>query len=476
MVKNGFFLVFVIINSAIYVCSGNLTNYDSENEKENKVFGNALNDEKNNYARKFVRKRSANGTDIYGHLAGISGGSVIHVDKDNISKAVDVLSTVTLTNPVIVKRRQLKINGVGQIPFYVDNSLTKIALEIKTSCCKPDKVIVTDPTGSNLTTTSVNVTVKVDTTTMTYVMISRKFVPGSWILSIYDTHNQNYDVTIHGSSLIDFDLSMCDSLGNTVPGQPIPGSNSTYVKVSPIGLDLVSNWTSLQMFAVNGTLIQTTPVGRLRGSRTSKAFLIPVVWPKKDVYVGVIGKDKDGNIFTREQDTLVQPIGIRIILNNSESESIHSCYSPLFIPFTIKNTGATGDFQLQAETDNSNFLAKISPSTIKINSHATVSGHCDVTLTATPGSALATQVIISVLDSTSKFQYVAKTIFASGVVCSHPVTSSIVITSVTNRTQLNLTITTTSGTTALRTDVNNALFLVTVMAAFVSCFTNKISV
>ncbi|XP_060593805.1 uncharacterized protein LOC132748242 isoform X2 [Ruditapes philippinarum] len=144
------------------------------------------------------------------------------------------------------------------------------------------------------------------------------------------------------------------------------------------------------------------------------------------------------------------------------SESIHSCYSPLLIPFTIKNTGATGDFQLQAETDNSNFLAKISPSTIKINSHATVSGHCDVTLTATPGSALATQVIISVLDSTSKFQYVAKTIFASGVVCSHPVTNSI--------------ITTTSGTTTLRTDVNNALFLVTVMAAFVSCFTNKNSV
>ena len=48
------------------------------------------------HAKKHIRKRSANGTDIYGHLAGISGGSVIHADKDNISKAVDVLSTVTL--------------------------------------------------------------------------------------------------------------------------------------------------------------------------------------------------------------------------------------------------------------------------------------------------------------------------------------------------------------------------------------------
>ncbi|XP_045207369.2 uncharacterized protein LOC123559534 isoform X2 [Mercenaria mercenaria] len=408
---------------------------------------------------KFVQKRSASGSDIFGTLAGISGGSVIHADKTNISKAVDILSSVTLTNPVIVTRKQLTVNGVSQVLFYVDQSLTKLAFEIKTSCCKPQKLIVTDPAGSNLTTTSANVTLKVDTTTMTYVQISRSFVPGNWTLTMYDTHNQDYDVTIHASSVINFDLAFCDNLGNSVSGQPLPGRNSTYVKVTPLGNDMVSNWTYLQIKHLNGSLLQKIPLGALRGSRTSKAFLVQVVWPDMDVRVGVVGKDKDGNTFTRGQETLVQPVGIRLKLNNSDAEFIHSCFVPLFVPFTITNTGPSGSFVLQATTDNMNFLARTSPVVVKIDSLSTVQAHCDVTLTSSPSSDQTTQVIISVVDSASKSQYVTKTIIANGISCFAHVTHS--------------SVTTTGASTSSGMQLNLILYLLTAMVTFITVTTNS---
>lgn len=411
----------------------------------------------------YLRKRSAGGSDPFGDIAGISGGSVIHTNKGNISSAVDILKTSTLPNAVIIKRLSVSLNTSGQIDFFVDKSVTNLGVEIRSSCCKPE-IVLTDPNGENVTSSSLNVSIKIDTPTITYFVISKTFVPGQWSLTISATKPQDYDVTLHGSSLINIDLDFCDSFGSTTSGQPIPDSNSTYVKVTPLGADQVLNWTYLLIKAMNGSLIQKLPLGALRGSRTSKAFLLPVVWPNMDVHVGVLGQDLDGNTFTREQLILVQPLGVRLLLDNSGAEFINSCNKPLSIPFTVTNKGSSGKFTFKITSSNGHFIATVSPSSVSLAKDTTASGQASVVLKTTPTSDNTVQIVVSVLDSVSKAQYVTKTLIAKDVVCSDTVTHSYVTPSSSS-----------NGVTAsTQTTVYTSLFLLTFSLAFLKAVMNNL--
>ncbi|KAL4229306.1 von Willebrand factor (vWF) type A domain [Mactra antiquata] len=383
--------------------------------KSNEDILNAPPDDRDNAAAGGRQKRDS-GTNPFDLIAGISGGSVIHTDKDNISSAIDLL-TSRMVNQVVILRKQVKVNGTTRFSFYLDETVKEIGLKTATECCTP-YITVQDPKGTNFTKSSANVTIKVDTTTTLYELINGTLLTGEWVVIIDDSKKQDYDVTVYGSSLISFNLDFCDSRGNTVSGQPISDSKETYVKVSPSGFDLTSNWTYFILKTINGTQLQQLPFGRIQGSRTSRAFLLQVTWPNMDVHVAVQGLDKSGHVFTRELPSLIQPLGIRVVLDNSDIGYITSCEIPTKLSFTVTNLLSVNEnISCQVSSSNSKFEATVTSDHLTVRSLQTINVTASLTVTSSPSLGESTDIFITVLNSEKKAQYVKKTFIARNVHC-----------------------------------------------------------
>lgn len=323
------------------------------------------------------------------------------VETDDVSdRNLPVSIIPLLDNPVTIFRVEETIDGIKSLRFPIDVTVTSLQVDVTTTRNLPNAFVITPPGNApNVTARPISdnqYTVRVD-----------KPLTGNWTILI-GTSSQRCTISATASSLTDFEAAFTDNHGVEMSGQPIAGSNSTFLKVTPIG-EPSNNWTTLLARSPNGTTLLTLALGELMG-RAEPVFLVQVHWPSQDVYVSLAGVDSQGNAMLRQQDTIVQPLGLRLKLLHLGVDEITDC-RPFQIPVSIINTGPATDVTLDIQHDNQHFAASLSSRYVEIGPLSSVNVTATLTALFPPKPGDTVYISISASEPDGRTQYLQQNLF-----------------------------------------------------------------
>ncbi|XP_071103310.1 uncharacterized protein [Haliotis cracherodii] len=351
-----------------------------------------------------INKRSEKGSDVYSHLAALSGGSVIGSNKTDVDHASSItVAEAALASPVVVMVTHVNATPPRDVTFSVDSALTLILVEVTGHITK-SAIQLSDPKGVS----PVNVTLAVDSAgALVYKIV--KPSPGSWKLHFSDM--LQYDVIVKGNSDVSFEaqfMMLNPDTGSviSVPGDPPAGKNLT-LAIEINGVDKTQNITAVTLYALNGDVIKSavlTPVGRT-GARYKAAINLPA----KALRLGVTGEDTHGSPLTRVSPTAVTPEA-ELTVTFHDTEGVIHPGRTLLLPYTVVNHGEPGNFTVMVTSESTALQPSISRAVFSINNNASYTSNVTViTSTSTP-TAGNIQVTVTGPSGFSQFDTVLVTI------------------------------------------------------------------
>ncbi|XP_046582199.1 serine-rich adhesin for platelets-like isoform X2 [Haliotis rubra] len=364
-------------------------------------FGNKLDDNVNSHD---INKRSEKGSDVYSHLAALSGGSVIGSNKTDVDHASSItVAEAALTSPVTVMVTHVNAATSRDVTFSVDSALTLILVEVTGHVTK-SSIELSDPTGVAIDTLAVD-----SAGALVYKIV--KPTPGNWTLHFSD--KLQYDVIVKGNSDVSFQsqfvkVNPVTGYDISVPGNPPAGTNLT-LAIEVNGADKTQNITSVTLYTLNGDVIKSavlTHVGR-RGALYKAAMILPA----QDLRLGISGSDLHGHRFTRVLQAAVSPESeFTVTFNMTAGESSTVATDCVRLPFVVTNHGATGPFSVRVTSINTVMNPVVKPNVFTIPKGHTYTGTVTVTANMAAPST-AGDVVLTVTGPSGISDFVSTPVF-----------------------------------------------------------------
>ncbi|XP_067686287.1 uncharacterized protein [Haliotis asinina] len=325
-----------------------------------------------------INKRSEKGSDVYSHLAALSGGSVIGSNKTDVDHASSItVAEAALTAPVVVMVTHVNATS-REVTFTVDSALTLILVEV-TGHVSKSAIQLYDSTGMSVDTLAVD-----SAGALVYKIV--KPTPGIWKLHFSD--KLQCDVIVKGNSDVSFQsqfmkVNPVTGYDISVPGNPPAGSNLT-VAIQVNGADKTRNITRVTLYTLNGDVIKSvvlTHVGR-RGA----LYMAAITLPAQAIRIGITGIDIHGSPLTRVSGTAVSP-QTEISLTFHDTEGIIHPGQALILPYTVVNHGVSGNFTITVTSENTALHVSTSPVVFGINRNESYTSNVTVTTTTSTETA-----------------------------------------------------------------------------------------
>lgn len=303
-----------------------------------------------------------------------------------------IMAEENLINPVLIKRWRCGVDKCNK-SFDIDSSLDTVLVEVRSQDA-PDCDII-NPDGDLVTVDGDNITLSVNNTKVKITSIKYP-LNGRWSLACRS--NKEYDVTIKGSSLIDFTPSFIDNNSITMTGRPITGSNTT-LTIEVSGLGNLYNLTNIVFTTLHGDWISTYPAGNAIG-HDHRVYKCHVIVPNQDFMISVSGYDMTGLTFERLFQTPIVPAGIKLTLEKETKVN----WNKYLIQYRITNDGViNGTYNISVIVDVKIFSYIVQPQSVLLGKNDHVI--CNVTFTAKGKPGDTSLAVISVIGDHGMSQF-----------------------------------------------------------------------
>lgn len=276
-------------------------------------------------------------------LAEMTGGQVYATTDSRLNETLAVLEESLLESPVEVMRAGIFSNEQNYSDIFIDNTLYDVRITIGTDG-KTDQMQLLSPEGVN-ELKNPEVTTKLQLTETMVLIKMKKPVAGIWKLVRTGTsaHEKPWFITVTGQSKMDFSARLYaveNEMKFEISGRPVAGTNiSVQVKVPKV--KLVSSIEQIVLYEENSIEFLSAKLKQGK-KKTRQLFTASFTVPAQPFYMGIIGKDKDGNQMNRLRFTPYKPSSVE--LNVKPLPAVVEPKTRIRLQFSVTNAGSEADY------------------------------------------------------------------------------------------------------------------------------------
>lgn len=323
--------------------------------------------------------------------------------RNNIDDIVaGVIKEAELNNPVVLRSWRVNPPPTDRRTVSVDSTVVTLLVEVHSKGVSP-RFQVHDPTGAVVNPTDDrNVTMEVDSSRLKIMKIKHP-IQGEWVI-LFLSKQHEYNVTIRGSSMIQFKYRFMDGWGIPLSGRPVVGSNVT-LRIQLLGEKDVQTLTEVSLMTVAGTTILSRQLGEAKGRRHMTYIAHNIRIPGEDFRVGIRGVDMRSNVIERTLINPILPDGIKLSLKSLTPGTVQTGGWYL-LQYRITNDGTGGgNFTVTAVSDTPYLTFTVIPDCVYVRAGQHTYGNVtvDVSEYAVPGTK--SDVIVRATNTSGDFQF-----------------------------------------------------------------------
>ncbi|OWF35698.1 uncharacterized protein LOC110442641 [Mizuhopecten yessoensis] len=312
-----------------------------------------------------------------------------------------IIKEAELSNPVVLRSWRVNPPPTDHKTVSVDSTVVNLLVEVHSKGVSP-RFQVYDPTGEVVSPTDDrNITMEVNSNRLKIMKIKHP-ITGDWLIR-FPSKRHEYNVTIRGSSMIQFRCRFINGWGIPLSGRPIVASNVT-LRIELLGGEDVNILTEVTLMTLVGTTILTRPLGKARGRR-HRTYAAHIRIPGEDFRVGIRGLDMRSNVIERTLMNPIVPDGIKLSLKALTPGTVQTGGSYV-LQYRIVNDGTgAGNFTVTALSDTPYLTFTVTPDCVylKAGDHAQGNVTVHVSEYAVPGTK--SDVIVRATNTSGNFQF-----------------------------------------------------------------------
>ncbi|XP_033733231.1 uncharacterized protein LOC117322425 [Pecten maximus] len=312
-----------------------------------------------------------------------------------------VIKEAELNNPVVLKSWRVNPPPTDRRTVAVDSTVVTLLVEVHSKGISP-QFQVYDPTGAVVNPTDDrNVTMEVDSNRLKIMKIKHP-IQGDWVV-MFLSRQHEYNVTIRGSSMVQFKCRFMNGWGIPLSGRPLVGSNVT-LRIELLGDRDVQVLTEVTLMTLAGTTILTRHLGKATGRR-HRTYTAHIRIPGEDFRVGIRGLDTRSNVIERTLMNPILPDGIKLSLKALTPGTVQTGGSYVLKYRIANDRTRAGNFTVTALSDTPYLTFTVTPDCVYVEAGDHAFGNVTVHVSAYAVSGTKSDVIVRATNTSGNFQF-----------------------------------------------------------------------
>ncbi|XP_060068800.1 uncharacterized protein LOC132548915 [Ylistrum balloti] len=341
----------------------------------------------------------------YAQETHVESSYIDNIDRKKTSNVDDIVAGVIkeaeLDNPVVLRSWRVNPPPTDRRTVSVDSTVVNLLVEVHSKGVSP-RFQVYDPTGAVVSPTDDrNVTMEVNSNSLKIMKIKNP-IPGDWLVKFL-SKEQEYNVTIRGSSMIQFRCRFMNGWGIPLSGRPNVGSNVT-LRIELLGSGDVQILTEVTLMTMAGREILTRPLGKATGRRR-RTYTTDIHIPGEDFRVGIRGLDTRSNVIERTLMNPILPDGIKLSLKALTPGTVQMGGSYV-LQYRVGNDGTgAGNFTVTALSDTPYITFTVTPDHVYVGAGEHAVGNVTVHVSEYAVPHTKSEVVVRATNTSGNFQF-----------------------------------------------------------------------
>ncbi|CAI9729749.1 Hypothetical predicted protein [Octopus vulgaris] len=327
---------------------------------------------------------------IFDQLADKTGSQVYVTNEKQLENTLTVLEENLVEYPVEIMRSTLHPADQSYLEIYVDKNLWDLRITIDTA---GDKFSVSfySPDGKDVLEGSNNYQVQL-TDTKYLIKIDKPQI-GKWTLerTTNEQKPKRWLVKVIAQSEVDFSVNLYDNEDGVkfeISGRPIAGTKIT-AQVRIPKVKLIDKLDEVILFDKYGNILLKSNLKQGK-HRRNQSFKGKFAIPKTTFYIGIKGRDKNGNTFTRTKFIPYIPSSMK--LEVTPIPVISHPRMNLQVKFMVSNEGSRTERILVFMSEALEYTVTNSKQRFTLGSGQNITGHFNVRMR----DAIGKNVVITI--------------------------------------------------------------------------------